>query len=81
MYEDYQVTRLRGKTKEVIYMYNPPLIWLLPVGYQMVTKLWKCIEVTKLPGYQIYLIMRKYYVQSTLNKVVTGWLPNGYQAL
>ena len=37
------------------------------------------MEVTKLPGYQI--LLRKQYVQSIINIIVTSGLPNRYQAL
>ena len=47
-----EVTRLPDVTEEVIAMYNPPLIWLLPAGYQMVTKLYR-ENVWKLPIYQV----------------------------
>ena len=49
--QSYQVTRYNWGSN----MYNAPLVLLLPAGYQMVTKLYrkKCMEVTKLPGYQI----------------------------
>ena len=54
MYGSYQVTRLPDITEEVICTIHI-LVLLLQVSYQMVTKLYSenCMEVTKLPGYQI----------------------------
>ena len=63
-------------------MYNPSLLWLLQVGYQIVTKLYRD-NVWKLPSYQVtrYYWESNSYVQSILNMIVASGLPNGYQAL